>query len=111
MVNEFIDVLSKDEVLNANPKIKAARDRANPVELKAKVTAFMCMATGGPQKYEGRTMKETHADMNISGTEWDQMVKDFVMVLDKFKVPKPEQEELLNLTGTTKDDIVLRPNE
>lgn len=111
VVNEFIDVLSNDAVLNANPKIEEARKRVNPDELKAKVTALLCQVTGGPQKYTGRSMKEAHANMNISGSEWNQMVKDFVMVLDKFKVPKPEQEELLKIVGTTKGDIVLRPNE
>ncbi len=111
VVNEFIDVLSRDAVLNANPKINEARKRVNPDELKAKVTAFMCQITGGPQEYTGRSMKESHAHLNISGSEWNQMARDFVMVLDKFKVPKPEQEELLKVVGSNRGDIVLRPNE
>ena len=111
VVDEFIDVLSSDDVLNANPAIKEARDRAHPDELKAKVTALVCQVTGGPQEYTGRPMKESHADMNISGTEWDQMVEDFIMVLDGFNVPAKEQGELLEIIGSTKADIVTRPNE
>ena len=49
--------------------------------------------------------------MNISGTEWDQMVEDFIMVLDGFNVPAKEQGELLEIIGSTKADIVTRPNE
>ena len=111
VVDEFIDVLSSDDVLNANPAIKEARDRVDPDELKASVTALVCQATGGPQEYTGRSMKESHADMNISGTEWDQMVEDFIMVLDGFNVPEKEQSELLEIIGSTKADIVTRPND
>lgn len=111
VVDEFLNVLVKDSLLNANPKIDAARKKVNLDELKAKLTALLCEVTGGPQKYTGRTMKESHAHLDISGKEWDRMAEIFVTVLDTFKVPKPEQEELLEIVGTTKADIVMRPDE
>lgn len=109
--SELIDRLNVNDLLNANPKIDAARKKVNNDELKAKLTAFVCVATGGPQKYKGRTMKETHKDMNISGKEWDEMAKVFGAVLDSFKVPKEEQSELFGIVGTTKSAIVKRPDE
>ena len=62
---------------------------------------------GGPEKYNGRTMKETHKDMNITEKEWDAMAADFVKTLDKFKVPEKEQKELLAIVESTKSDIVV----
>jgi hemoglobin len=62
--------------------------------------------TGGPCKYTGRTMKESHEKLNISQAEWDAMVVDFKATLNKFKVPQPEQQELITIVGSTKNDIV-----
>ena len=36
------------------------------------------------------------------------MVADFRKSLNKFKVPRAEQNELIALVGTTKNDIVAR---
>ena len=111
VVDRFIDALSNDDVLNANPAIKEARDRVDPDELKAKVTELVCQATGGPQEYTGRSMKESHAHLNISGSEWEQMMALFVAVLNEFEVPEREQQELIEIMESTKADIVQRPNE
>ena len=111
VVSRFIDVLSDDDLLNANPAIKEARDAADRDHLKAQVTAMVCQATGGPQEYTGRPMGEAHAQMNISGTEWDQMILQFVAALDEFGVPDAEKGELLEIMESTKADIVMRPDE
>ena len=111
VVSRFIDLLSNDDLLNANPAIKEARDRVDPDELKADVTALVCQASGGPQEYTGRSMAESHENMNISGTEWDQMIQLFVAVLDEFEVPEAEKGELLEIMDSTKADIVTRPEE
>jgi len=111
VVDRFIDELSNDDMLNDNPAIRAARDSVDPDELKAEVTALVCQATGGPQEYTGRTMAESHAHMNISGSEWDQMITIFVSLLDEFSVPEAEQGELLPIVESTKADIVLRPDQ
>ncbi len=106
VVDEFIEVLLVDDVLNANPAIKAARDRVPKQGLKFQVTALVCMVTGGPQKYAGRTMKDSHKDLNINEEQWNAMAADFKKVLDKFQVPEQEQNELFEIVGSTKGDIL-----
>lgn len=107
VVNDFIDVLVPDSVLNANPAVDAARKRVPPAYLKYQVTAFVCQAVGGPCQYNGRGMKESHAHLNITEQEWDRMVTLFKEVLAKHKVPAQETQELLDIVGTTKADIVV----
>ena len=68
---------------------------------------MICQVTGGPETYTGRTMKESHAHLNITETEWQAMVDDFKKTLDKFKVPEQEQKELLAIVESTKADIVI----
>ena len=96
-----------NETLNANPAIKEARARVPKAGLKFHVTGLVCQVTGGPQMYAGRSMKEAHKNLHITEQEWDAMVHDFVATLDEFKVPKAEQNELLTIVGSTKNDIVV----
>jgi len=110
VVDEFIETLFVNEVLNANPKIKESRDRVPAAGLKFLVTELVCEATGGPCKYSGRSMKEAHKHLNITGKEWDAMAADFKKVLDKYNVPEGEQKELFDIVATTKADIVMFPD-
>jgi len=107
VVDDFIDRLLVNDTLNANPAIKGARDRVPAPGLKFHVTTMVCEATGGPCKYVGRDMKTAHARLNITQKEWDAMVADFRKTLNKFKVPVKEQEELIQIVGSTKKDIVV----
>ena len=63
-------------------------------------------ATGGPQKYTGRSMRDSHADLKITEGEWVAFCDDFQHTLDKFKVPAAEQKELFAIVQSTKADIV-----
>jgi hemoglobin len=107
VVSDFIDALVPDTVLNANPAIDDARKRVPAPYLKYHVTAMVCQATGGPCQYHGRGMKESHAHLNITEQEWDRMVTLFKGVLAKHNVPAKETQELLEIVGSTKADIVV----
>ncbi len=107
VVDDFIERLLENDILNANPAIKEARDRVPKAGLKYRVTELVCQATGGPEKYNGRTMKESHKDMNITEKEWDAMAADFKKTLNKFEVPEKEQKELFAIVESTKSDIVI----
>jgi Truncated hemoglobins len=109
VVDDFIERLLVNDILNANPAIKEARDRVPKAGLKYRVTELVCQVTDGPQKYTGRSMKDSHKHLNIAEREWDAMVADFRVTLNKFKVPTKEQEELIGIVATTKVDIVMAP--
>jgi hemoglobin len=106
VVNDFIDAMVPDPFLNQNPAIAEARNRVPPPYLKYQVTSLVCQATGGPCQYLGRSMKESHAHLNITEQEWDRMLVIFKEVLAKHQVPKPEQQGLLEIIDSTKADIV-----
>lgn len=107
VVDEFINRLLVNDVLNANPAIAAARERVPAPGLKYHVSALVCQATGGPCTYTGRTMKQSHAHLNITEREWQEMVRVFRQVLDQFNVPAAEQQELVAIVESTKADIVV----
>ena len=106
VVDDFIERLLVNAMLNANPAINEARKRVPKAGLKFHVTTLVCEVSGGPCRYGGRTMRESHRQLNISQAEWDAMVVDFKATLNKFKVPQREQQELITIVGSTKNDIV-----
>ena len=106
VVDDFIERLLVNNTLNANPAIATARTSVPKAGLKFHVTALVCEVTGGPCKYTGRTMKASHEHLNITEAQWQAMVADFRVTLDKFNVPQQEQQELIAIVGTTKGDIV-----
>lgn len=106
VVDDFIDRLLKNEVLNANPAIRAGRDSSPAPYLKVQVSVQVCQVTGGPCRYTGKDMKSAHAHLNITEEEWTVMAGEFKASLDKFKVPEAEQQELFAIVGKTKADIV-----
>lgn len=75
-------------------------------KIRVHIINMVCMATGGPCNYTGRDMKTTHKGLGISENDWKIMAEHFVVTLNKFKVPKKEQDELLAIVATTKKDIV-----
>ena len=73
------------------------------------VTEMVCEAAGGPQRYSGRSMGDSHRHLMISEGEWQAFLDDFQQTLDKFAVPQPEQKDLIALVESTKEAIVVAP--
>jgi hemoglobin len=78
----------------------------NVARMKAHITQFLALATGGPAKYEGKEMKQTHAGLRITNTEFDAAVGDLKATLDKLTIPTQEQKELLAIVESTRPQIV-----
>ena len=106
VVDDFIERLLVNATLNANPALKEARARVPKAGLKFHVAALVCEVSGGPCTYTGRTMKDSHQHLNITQAEWEAMVADFKATLNKFNVPQREQQELITIVGSTRNDIV-----
>lgn len=107
VVDDFLDRVLADSVLNANPRVNAARQAVPRAGLKYRVTELVCQVTGGPCKYTGRSMKEAHAHLNINEAQWQALLRDFRASLDHFKVPAREQQALIAIVESTKPDIVI----
>ena len=106
VVDDFIDRIMIDPRLNANPLVDDAHHRVPPAGFKYLVTEMVCWATGGPQKYTGKSMAESHSHLKITSKEWEAFLDDFQQTLDKFAVPAAEQAELKAIVQSTRSDIV-----
>jgi hemoglobin len=111
------DRLGGGDAINALTESWVARvggdDRANGKfartdidRLKKEIVDQLCEATGGPCTYTGRSMQETHDGMQVTAGEFDVVMQHLGATLDELKVPKTEQDELVDLLRPMRDDIV-----
>jgi hemoglobin len=107
VVDDFVDRIMVDPRLNANPQVDEAHHRVPPAGFKYLVTEMVCWATGGPQKYTGKSMLDSHAHLKITSQEWEAFLDDFQQTLNKFAVPTDEQAELKAIVNSTRSDIVV----
>lgn len=107
VVDDLIDRVMADARLNANPLVDEAHHKVPPAGFKYLVTEMVCWATGGPQKYTGRTMADSHRHLKITPSEWEAFMDDLQQTLDKFNVPAPEQAELRQIVQSTYGEIVV----
>lgn len=107
VVDDLIDRVMADPRLNANPRVDEAHHKVPPAGFKYLVTELVCFATGGPQKYSGRSMAESHQHLMITAQEWEAFLDDFRQTMDKFGVPPQERAELKAIVDSTRADIVV----
>ena len=101
VVKDFVE-----ERVAKDNRINARFANTDIPKLEGLLTDQICAATGGPCKYTGRNMKETHAGMKITEEEFNALVEDLQASLNKFNVPKAEQDELIGALAKMHDDIV-----
>jgi len=107
LMSASIDSLHNNEQLNRqNPTLGSLRGKTNAADLKEKVTDYICKLAGGPCTYKGRTLRASHAPLNITEADWRVFVDDFVRVMTDYGIRSGEQEELLALMAGTKGDIL-----
>lgn len=99
IVDETIDEVASD------PRTKRSFDGVNMKKLKQSIVMQLCVLAGGPCKYEGETMHEAHKGLKITAAEFDLMVAELRLSLDRH-VATPEKNELLRLLAPMKRDVV-----
>jgi len=107
VVDDLINRVMSDARLNANPAVNEAHHKVPPPGFKYLVTEMVCWASGGPQKYSGRSMRDSHSHLNITPKEWEAFMDDLQQTLDRFQVPAAEQGELRAIVQSTYGDIVV----
>jgi truncated hemoglobin YjbI len=90
----------------ADSRINKKFAKSDPTRLVSNLKDFVCNATGGPCRYSGLSMKESHKHMRVTGGEFNALVEDLVKSLDKFKVGDKEKNDLLGALAGLKGDIV-----
>ena len=105
VVDDFVANCAADKRINTFFAATAA-DKNRLAAFKNNLVDQVCEAAGGPCKYKGRDMKSAHAGMGISNADFNALVEDLTKSLNKFKVGKAEQDQLLGVLGPMRSQIV-----
>jgi hemoglobin len=59
------------------------------------LTDQLCDLSGGPCTYTGRGMRESHAAMNITATEFNALTENLILAMEDNGVPTSAQNRLI----------------
>src|SRR5262245_16636934 len=93
----------------ADPRIKPAHKKhfmGDTSALKKKLIDQVGEATGGPQKYTGKNMKDAHKGMGISNADFDALLDDLRKALNDNKAAAADRDELLAMLEKMRRDVV-----
>lgn len=100
VVKEFV------KTTGADPRITQFFTNADIPRLEKLMVEQICEATGGPCKYTGKSMKESHTGMKVKEEHFAAFIEDLTATLDKFKVGEREKSEVLAAFNSMKADVV-----
>ncbi|MGA9175058.1 MAG: group 1 truncated hemoglobin [Thermoactinomyces sp.] len=81
VINEFYNRMIQDDRVNHHfigVNMEVLR--------RHQITYFMSFALGGPKRYEGSTLRQSHAGLNITSEEYEIAIKHLNSSLRKFNV-------------------------
>ena len=94
------------EVTGSDPRISVFFINADKPRLEAMMVEHICELTGGPCKYTGKSMKESHTGMKVKADHFAAFMEDLGKTLDEFKVPAREKSEVLGAFESLRSDVV-----
>ena len=106
---EGITAIASDLVDNHmnNTIISPRFSQSDVASLKNGAATFFIAGTGGPDVYKGKDMLATHKGMNISATEFMAVLDDAMAALVSNNIGQREQEEVLFVLYSMRNDVVL----
>jgi hemoglobin len=92
----------------ADDRIKDTFDDINIPRFKGLLVDQLCELTGGPCKYRGRDMYQSHKGLHLNEAEFNALVEGLQDAMDKYDVPNWSQNRLLALLAPMERDVVTR---
>ena len=103
VVDDFAEKLFNDPVVGARFFGMSTDSREG---FRQKNKNLVCRVTGGPCKIISRSASTTHTGLGIKASEFTIVAGHLIDTLRKFNVPEKEHEELMDIIGSLRPDIV-----
>ncbi len=89
-----------------DPELKGFFDGIDMDKQTRQQVAFLSMALGGPDEYQGRSMKDAHKHMGITRIHFDRVAHHLVETLKWAGVSEEIINEVVSIVAPLKADIV-----
>ena len=100
LMNDFVGRLKADS------RLADAFKEANSANLASQLSDQVCQLSGGPCIYKGPTMKDAHANMDVTRTDFNALVEVLQLSMDARGIPFTRQNQLLALLAPMHRDVV-----
>jgi hemoglobin len=100
IATEFTNVLLSD------PRVNFTFANTELPKFTQLIFEQFCELSGGPCKYTGRSMKESHEKLNITNAQFNALAEDLYIALENLKVPYHLQNKLMVLLAPMQRDTV-----
>lgn len=115
IVDDFLSRAIEDSKVNLtrkDPRTGNDRfplDREGLTRFKTQLVYLTSAVSGGPYKYEGKSMKAAHKDMGITEAEFDALLPHLRIALLKNSVRPPDVMAIMEMIPTIRGEIVAPP--
>jgi hemoglobin len=95
----------------ADPSLSRFFEAVDMNEQRAKQKAFLTMAFGGPNAYNGKDLRRAHkplVDKGMSDSHFDAVAGHLQSTLKQLGVPEALSAEVLAVAGSTRNDVLNR---
>lgn len=100
IVHELILVIATDE------RVKPRYKGVNMQRFKQGLSDYICSISGGPCEYKGDSMQQVHGGHQYTNTEFNAIVDNLILAMEKRGVSVATQNRLLKLLAPSYKDVV-----
>jgi hemoglobin len=93
-------------VILADPRINFTFANTDLKKFTQLIFEQFCNLTGGPCKYTGRSMEESHRKLNVTNAQFNALAEDLYIAFERVHVPYHLQNKLMVLLAPMQRDIV-----
>ena len=102
LMDEFMVILLED------PRMRPFFEKVEHDRVKRQLAEQFCAILGGGCVYSGRDMKETHAAFAIDKADFNALVEDLQIAMDRRDIPFRAQNKLLALLAPMHREVINR---
>ena len=106
VVTELVNQILADPAVDFTRKGKYPLDAVSRANFETLLAQYISEAAGGPTKYAGRSMAETHKSMAITDAQFNAMLSHLVAILKEKNIAKRDLNEFVSLLNATRREIV-----
>ncbi|KPB73225.1 group I truncated hemoglobin [Pseudomonas cannabina] len=87
-------------------RIVARFKRVNIVLLRDRLVEKLCVETGGPCRYTGDSMAESHKGQNLTPSDFNALVENLIASMDAEHIPVPVQNRLIARLAPMRGEVI-----
>lgn len=102
LMDEFMAIMLDD------PRMRPFFENTDQPRIKRQLVEQFCAILGGGCAYSGRDMKSSHAGLGIDRADFNALVEDLQIAMDRRGVPFRSQNKLLAILAPMHREVITR---